>query len=404
MRGASTVARLLALLLAALAVVAAGASAVLDLIPGRPGAAAADVAPAAVVPAALFLWGTPILGLVLAIRRPTNPAGWLFLCMTLGWSVSFASDNLARHLPPTPALAGAVVIAQAIGALGFVSLFALLITFPAGSLPSPRWRIVPLVLVVAALALELSSLLAPGSPVDPPVAGLVNPFARPEWTPAVDAVASVGAALMLVVVAGSLALLAVRFRRATGIERQQLKWFASAGMSVAGLFLASSVAAVVLPGTPLSDALWFLPVSALVLLPLAATVAILRYRLYEIDRIISRTLSYAVLTGLLAVLFAGLVVGLEQVLAPLTHSNGLAVAASTLVVFGLFAPLRKRVQGIVDRRFNRARYDADRVVAGFAGRLRGEVELEALVVGIDEVARRTVDPASAAVWLRAGRG
>jgi hypothetical protein len=155
---------------------------------------------------------------------------------------------------------------------------------------------------------------------------------------------------------------------------------------------------------PVSDGAWLVGCVALAALPVAIGVAILRYRLYDIDRIISRTLAYALVTALLGLLFAGIAIASQELLASVVAGNGLAVAVSTLAVAASFQPLRRRVQGAVDRRFDRARYDADRVVASFAGHLRGEVELDALVAGVGDAVRRSMGPASASVWLRRGAG
>jgi len=140
------------------------------------------------------------------------------------------------------------------------------------------------------------------------------------------------------------------------------------------------------------------------LLPAASAIAILRYGLYDIDRIVSRTVSYAVLTGILGLAFLALVLGLQVALAPVTASNSLAVAASTLVVAAAFAPVRRRVQRIVDRRFDRARYDAAREIAGFTLRVRDEVEVDRLAVALATTLERTMQPASASIWLRSRNG
>jgi hypothetical protein len=205
----------------------------------------------------------------------------------------------------------------------------------------------------------------------------------------------VGLILLVISAIASIAGLVVRFRRASGVERAQLKWFVAAG--VIEVVSLSASAFVTLPGLLLNA---LLTVTVSPLLPIAATVAILRYRLYDIDRIVSRSVAYATVTGLLAALFTGLVVSLQAALAPVTENSAIAVAGSTLVVAAVFQPLRRRVQGLVDRRFNRARFDADRVASGFAGRIRDQVEAGAVVTALDEAVGRTVQPASAGVWIR----
>jgi hypothetical protein len=186
-----------------------------------------------------------------------------------------------------------------------------------------------------------------------------------------------------------------RFRRSSGVERAQLKWFAAAGSVEVVSLMASAFFTI--PSALLNT---ILTVTVSPLLPIAATVAILRYRLYDIDRIVSRSVAYAAVTGVLAALFVGLVVSLQTALAPVTENSSIAVAGSTLVVAAVFQPLRRRVQGLVDRRFNRARFDADRVATGFAGRIRDQVEAGAVIVALDEAIDRTVQPVSTGIWIR----
>ena len=196
---------------------------------------------------------------------------------------------------------------------------------------------------------------------------------------------------------GAVAGLASRFRRSLGVERLQLKWF-TYGAVIDVVILVVWILGVLDPVVGALSALVFAPA-----LPLAIAIAILRYRLYDIDRIISRTLAYALLTALLAAVYVAGFLGLEAILGPFTKSGGpVAVAASTLAVFALFAPVRQRIQGIVDRRFNRRRYDAAREVDAFAAHIRDEVEVERLTVALEGTLERTMQPASAAIWLEAG--
>jgi hypothetical protein len=393
--------RLLAIAAMLLATFAATTySGVSNLLPGV-GSPANDVSPLVEVPVVLFIWGTPILGAVLAVRRPGNLVGWLFLWMALGWGCGFASDDLARHARPGLLLDGVVTVGEQLALVGYVSLFLLLMVFPTGRLPSSCWRPFPVLAITGAAASIGSSLLTPGSPVDPPVAGVENPFAQPGLAPLVGVLATIAEIAFAGMVLGSLALLAIRMARSSGVERQQLKWFVSAGALSAGLFLAALVANVVAPTSPVTGALWSLPLASLVLLPAAATVAVLRYRLYEIDRIISRTVSYALISGLLAAVYAVAFLGLQTLLAPFTESSGPAVvAASTLLVFALFAPVRRRIGAVVDRRFNRSRYDAEREVATFAARARDETDIDRLRSAVQETVARTMAPRVVAVWTR----
>jgi hypothetical protein len=190
--------------------------------------------------------------------------------------------------------------------------------------------------------------------------------------------------------------LVLRFRRSVGVERQQIKWF----LAVASVAAIAIVVSIVTVTGPISDTGWLVGLVAIGCLPLAVGIAILRYRLYEIDRVVSRTISYAVITAVLVVVFGGLNLVLEAALATLTQASTLAVAGSTLAVFALFQPLRRRVQAAVDRRFDRERYEGDRIARAFAERLRDEVDPERLRDEIDLVLAQTVAPARTAIWLR----
>ena len=187
----------------------------------------------------------------------------------------------------------------------------------------------------------------------------------------------------------------LKYRRGSSVVREQLKWFAAVALlTVAGFIVRATGVA------PIADVGGLLGILGLVLLPIAIGIAILRYRLYDIDRIISRTVSYAVVTGILAVVFVGTILVSQTFLASFLNGSSVAVAASTLVVAALFQPLRRRVQSVVDRRFDRSRYDAERTVAAFAGRLRDEVELERLEADIRSVVSLTLAPTSVGLWMR----
>jgi hypothetical protein len=244
------------------------------------------------------------------------------------------------------------------------------------------------VLVLAAL----SSPLLPGPPAD----GLrPNPIAIPALEGVLRlAYATAGAFLFGVILAALVSLIA-RFRRATGSERQQLKWF---GYGTA-LLLLLPVSGLV--GAKLPDPAGDLTAAAIVsALPVTIGIAVLRYRLYDIDRLVNRTVVYGLLTVLLAGVYAGLVFALSQLLNPADQQSALAVAASTLVVAALFQPARRRIQGLVDRRFNRRRYDAARTVAAFSTRLRDQIELATLSTELLAVVDQTMQPTQASLWLR----
>ena len=343
----------------------------------------------------------PVVGWLIATRRPGNAIGWIFMGIGLSQALdTFAGQYGVVGLVVAPGSLPAADVASWIAVWSWAPGFVLLLTaavlrFPDGRLPTERWRPVEILAGVALLLLVVpiavvswpyrgATLLAMshGSSSDPVVSMAMT-------------LELLGLIVLAVAGVGSIVGLGVRFRRSRGIERAQLKWFVAGGTVEVVALLGSAF----LPtqGGPL-DYLVTLVVSPLV--PIAATIAILRYRLYDIDRLVSRTVSYAAITGLLAVLFAGLVVALQGVLATIAENSAIAVALSTLVVAAAFQPLRSRVQRPVDRRFNRARYDADRMATGFAGRVRDQVDAGAVIGALGEAVERTVQPVSTAVWIR----
>jgi hypothetical protein len=349
----------------------------------------------------------PLVGWVIASRRPANSMGWIFLGVGLSQALdAFATQYATVGLVVAPGSLPAADVLSWVAVWAWAPGFTLLLTatvllFPDGRPPTPRWRpvlwaagaatfllVVPV--AIAAWPFRGEGLLGSG----PGLGTQTDPIMS-----AMVVLQSVGLILLLASGIASIAGLVVRFRRSTGTERAQLEWFVAAGVTEIVVLVV-----VTLLAPPASIVGTVLAAAISPLLPLAAAVAILRYHLYDIDRIVSRTVSYGVVTGLLAVLFAGLVLGLQGLLAPFTAGNGLAVAASTLVVAAAFQPLRARVQRVVDRRFDRARYDAEAVVTGFVDSVRDQVELEALAGEVVAVARRSVAPASVSVWLRQASG
>ena len=277
----------------------------------------------------------------------------------------------------------------------FMLLFLLLLFFPDGRLPSARWR--PVVWIAGAAGV---AMLAPNAVALWPYRGLLLLAAEPamptnDTAPATaQLLQTIGVFIILFVGVAGAGALVTRFRRSIRTERQQIKWFATAAVvEVTVLFVMSGVQ---LP--PPFDALAAIVVTPLI--PIAIGVAILRYRLYDIDRIISRTVSYGAVTGILALVFIGTILVSQTVLASFFSGSSVAVAASTLVVAALFQPLRRRVQSIVDRRFNRSRYDAERTVAAFSARLRDEVDLANLNAEVRQVVAATVAPVTVGIWIR----
>ena len=293
------------------------------------------------------------VGGLLIIRRPGNPIGALLLFAGVLTAVSWGGGyytNLddfvgAGRLPffvPLAWLTG-WVFTPTIGLIGvFVPLL-----YPTGHLPGPRWRIVAGIAIVAISIGALATATAPGpmSTFDT----IINPVVLPE--PLSDVIQALGSLSLLLappVILLVFANLVARFRRSRGVERQQMKWFLSV-TTVAAIAVSVSI----VTSGPVSDASWIIAMISIGVLPLAIGVAILRYRLYEIDRIVSRTVAYGAVTAVLVVTFAGISLFIEAALATSTQASSLAVAASTFAVFALFQPLRRRVQTAVDRRFDR---------------------------------------------------
>ena len=340
------------------------------------------------------LRGVRRLGAVFVVRRPHNVIGWLLLliaALELASGVTFPG-------PAGPLVSGTAPLAERLLALlsdvSTVPIFAcgalLAVIFPSGRLPTGRWGIAVRVLIA------LNVLLLLPAPSDPPCRSTLtdgstinaaNPVAL---FPASWEFLS-GPAFLCTLASAVLAVgsMAVRLRRARGVERLQLRWVVAAlALSCGGL-----VVAVVSGAWPLAG-LCFATI------PVAIGIAILRYRLYEIDRLISRTIGWGVLTVLLGGVFVGIVLGLQALLVPLTRSNEPAVAGSTLLVAALFQPLRRRVQGLVDRRFNRSRYDAQVALDAFSARLRDEVDLDTLQGSLLTLVEATLEPTTVSLWLR----
>jgi hypothetical protein len=337
------------------------------------------------------------VGLVLAGRRPAHPVGWLLLALGLSVSASGLADGYARYAVVArpgalPAADWVATYSPATVFMGLACLGFILLLTPTGSLPSPRWRWWARAAAAAPVLFLLS--LTFGPLLIPPYESMPKPLA----VPALAGVSNLAAAAAFAITAGGLAVgawsLVLRFRRARGVERQQLRWLALAA-AVTGV-----LAAVVLVGMAVGATAVLLLAAGvcMAVLPLATGAAILRYRLYDLDRIISRTLAYGLLTVLLGGGYALLVLGLGQLLG--RRSPSLVVAAATLAVAALFQPARRRVQAVVDRRFNRRRYDAARTIAGFSARLRQQVDLDTLTAELLAVVDQTMQPTRVSLWLR----
>jgi len=340
------------------------------------------------------------VGAIVMSRVPENRIGWLF-CVTglivgavvLAWVYAdYGLYATSERLPGTEAAASfpGEPLAAVLG-------FALLL-FPDGRLPSSRWRLAAYLLGLAALLLLVTDVLRPGR-LDDPFATLSNPLGVPGTRGAMNALNDVAWALVVVGLALGAASLRGRLRRARGVERQQLKLVLAVGAVVAVVAALVMSSWLIWPhgGLQLRMGLMAINFAAF---PVAAGVAILRYRLYDIDLVINRTLVYGALTATLAGAYLGSVLLLQLALNGITGGSGLAVAASTLAVAALFRPARASIQELVDRRFYRRKYDAQRTLEVFSTHLRNEVDLRALHAELGAVVRETLQPAHVSLWLR----
>ena len=345
--------------------------------------------------AALGIAGIPVVGALIASRLPSNPSGWLWCAVGLAYAVNDLAKPLGRVLDWPHWVAWML---EGWGLVGLIGLFVFVfLLFPTGRLPTRRWRLLAWADVVAALLLVIAVPFFP-DPDDPSTAspwavhGVVGRYLGSAAIAAVYGIFGLVFAAMFSLV--------LRFRRGGPVERRQLTWFLYATIVNAVFLLLDSVLGV-LPPTLFVEVL---SAASFALLPLAVGVAVFRYRLFEIDRIVSRTVSYGLLTAGLIGLYLLVVAFLRPLLEPLTGSSTLAVAASTLAVAAAFNPARRRLQATVDRRFDRARYDAARAVDAFAARLRDQVDLDEIAAGLCDTVIATVAPGRVAVWLRSPPG
>ena len=344
------------------------------------------------------------VGVLLAIRVPANLVGWLLLVSAVVLSAEFLGLVYAEwsRIGYDGSLPGTAVAAWIYSNLFVVPVLIMVVgiplIYPNGRLLSARWRWLVAVLIWSLVTFTVREGLRPGLISD---TTFENPFGIAGIEPLLDVLQLpdvFGVALFV----GAIASVVIRYRRAGRVERQQLKWLIGAtalsvvAWSVVTIGQAVGVPTVVTVG-------WIFALLAFSALPIAIGIAVLRYRLYEIDRIISRTIAWAVVTGALVAVFAAGVVALQAVLARVTQGETVAVAVSTLVAAALFQPLRRRVQRAVDQRFDRATYDAQRTVEAFAERLRDEVALDAVVADLHETVGASIRPSSFGLWLRRAR-
>ena len=333
----------------------------------------------------VFVGAFATVGALLAWKRPKNPIGWLLSAIGLAFAVA-ASGVFLAHFPRT------LTLADWLGFLYFVEFglcaFVVLL-FPTGHLPSRRWRPVAWAAGAGLAGWVLGCTFAPTIITYSP--SVRNPVGAAGSAGNVFKIMAFGGGV-LTAAAGLAAImsLAFRYRRAGTAERAQLKWLVYA----AAVIVVALLAAIPIASTNLQNAI---SSGAVALVPVAIGIAVLRYRLYDIDRVISRTVAYAIVTGLLVGIYAGVVLLATQVLRVHTPA---AVAAATLAAAALFSPVRRRVQRAVDRRFNRVRYDADQTVAAFAARLKNAVDLDAVRDDLASVVHQVLEPAHVSLWIR----
>jgi hypothetical protein len=341
-----------------------------------------------------------VVGALVVARRPANPMGWLFSAialLSLGASLAveylqYASVTRAGALPFAVGAAWYLAWA-AFPVFGLTFTFTPLL-FPTGRLPSRRWRSIAWLAAIEIAAASVLAALQPTLPLENEGRTIPNPIGisgLPE--PEQGAMGAVLNGMFTVASLAACASLVLRFRRARGEERQQLKWFAYAATL---MVLSSVVGGMLIPAG--GDLIAGVTIA---LLPVAAGIAILRYRLYDIDRLINRTLVYGLLTAVLGLGYAGAVLVLGQLFGGVTEDPpSWAVAGATLAVAALFQPARRRIQQVVDRRFNRRKYDAAKTVEGFSTRLRDQVDLDTLSAELLGVVNQTMQPTRSSLWLR----
>jgi hypothetical protein len=359
------------------------------------------------VPWVLVAVAFAVVGVAVAKRQPRNSIGWLLIAVGLVFLLSYVGNTYAvidyRHHHGALFLGlGAVFLGVLWGLAAFLIPLTVLL-FPNGHVPSLRWRwTVSAYLTILALSVTLAEIVAVtqpvhissgGSPITGHLAGIM-------------AILNNGSSILFVPLSVIWLSWTIRlvgsYRAASGGSRQQLKWLVSGAMLTAIAFMITGAVTLLVPGSGGPSGAWQLLVIGLIslgvaALPIGMGVGILKYRLYEIDRLISRTLSYAIVTGLLIGVYIGLVTLATRIL---PFSSPIGVAASTLVAVALFNPLRRRVQRLVDRRFNRAGYDAEAMVSAFARRVRDDVDMEMVSSEFVRAVQTSVEPTQVSLWLR----
>jgi hypothetical protein len=341
----------------------------------------------------------PGIGAVVASRRPGNSVGWVFCGAGVLLAVAGASYGYAAYaLDADPHRPGGVAAAWLTSWVFLPAVFGLppllFLLFPDGRPLGPRWRLVVAITAMGLALMTVGTAFRPGALEDAPVPGVENPVAI--YGSVAVAIELIGWITVLACIVLATWSLVLRYRRSSGDARLQLRWFVFSAV----LFGAACALSTALFSTRFAGLGQALILTALNLIPLAAAIAILRHRLYDIDIVINRTIVYGALSATLLAVYLGSVLVLQLLLRPATDQSDVAVATSTLAVAALFRPARSRIQSLVDRRFYRRRYDAARTVAAFSSRLRAELDLEAVAADLRGAVRETVQPQHVSLWLR----
>ncbi len=352
------------------------------------------------------------VGAIVAASHPRNRIGWILCAAGLisGAQVLVEEYGVFAALTrpgalPAPELMG--WISSWIWVPSLLPLLLLFLVFPDGQLLSRRWGLVGRIGLAGTVVGSAGFALLPGPLLNQGYLG-PNPFGLESAGVVLTVATAVGGGMQFVSMALAALSLVLRLRRSSGVQRQQLKWFAYAGSFAAaaffGTFASLAYDANQVQGYRTLTVVSVVAVAAVASLPLAVGVAILRYRLYDIDVLINRTLVYGALSAIVVGTYAGSVILFQALLRPVTSGSELAVAGSTLVVVGLFQPIRQRIQTAVDHRFYRSRYDAALTLDAFAARMRDQVDIDAVRREVLDVVGTSLSPTHASVWLRGAKG
>lgn len=344
------------------------------------------------------------MGLFVATRQPRNPVGWVFVFVGLTPTLGFFTSSYAyRSLQTAGGLPGGTVLEWVSSWAWFPGIGALitfgLLLFPDGKLPSPRWRSFPYIAATYLFVVTASMAFKPGlmEPFDATLPSNPNPFGLQGAAGFMETLEGVSFSLFPLFALVCASSLVLRFRRSATEQRQQIKWFAYSALMLVLIVMFEDLFDMLL-GERLGELFFLL---GMIFPSVGAGIGILKYRLFDIDVVINRTLVYGALTGALALVYLGVVVVMQGMLGNFTEDSDLAIAASTLAVAGLFGPFRARIQAFIDRRFYRRKYDAQLTLESFSSRLRDTVDLQHLTQDLASVVQETVQPSHVSVWLRA---